>query len=330
MPFTQVFKGFEGIQAVRRVFGADTEEVIGRLQIRLIPSRYMYMGVNDLDGNLAVGTHHLKHSDFKILYLDIVHELFHVGQFMRDKEWFGKEHQKYLKTGFDTSLYYRSPIEIPAHKHAVDEAKRIGMAHDDIAEYLRIGPVDPKVFVEFLKAMELRPDMATAPAAEVPVNIDRRASVPVFPFTDYFIGFEKLPASKALFGEKTEDVLADLKVAFSPSTFGFISFNEEDGNLEVGMRYLEEGDERLIYMDIILCLNLLKRFSGRENAPDTDPQSFGENQAVVESYKVAVAEARRVGISDSKILRHLNALNFIMPPPVFEKFIWNIGLRKKR
>ena len=69
MPFTQVFKGFEGIQAVRRVFGADTEEVIGRLQIRLIPSRYMYMGVNDLDGNLAVGTHHLKHSDFKILYL---------------------------------------------------------------------------------------------------------------------------------------------------------------------------------------------------------------------------------------------------------------------
>ena len=330
VPFTQVFKGFERIQAVRRVFGEDTEEVIGRLQIRLIPSRYMYMGVNDLDGNLAVGTHHLKHSDLKILYLDIVHELFHVGQFMRDREWFGKEHQKYLKTGFDTSLYYRSPIEVPAYKHAVDEAKRIGMARDDIAEYLRIGPVDPKVFAEFLKAMELRPDMTAAPAAEIPVHIDRQASVPVFPFTDYFIGFEKLPASKALFGEKTEEVLANLKVAFSPSTFGFISLNEEDGNLEVGMQYLEEGDERLIYMDIILCLNLLKRSSGRENAPDTDVQSFGENRAVVESYQVAVAEARRVGIPDSKILRHLNSLKFIMPHPAFEKFIGDIGLKKKR
>jgi hypothetical protein len=125
-------------------------------------------------------------------------------------------------------------------------------------------------------------------------------------------------------------VLANLKVAFSPSTSGFISLNEEDGNLEVGMQYLEEGDARLIYMDIILCLNLLKRSSGRENAADTDPQRFGENQAVVKSYQVAVAEARRVRIPDSKILRHLNALNFIMPPPVFEKFIGNIGLKKKK
>jgi hypothetical protein len=330
VPFTEVFKGFERVQAVRRVFGDDTEEIIGRLQIRLIPSRYMYMGVNDQDGNLAVGTHHLKHSDLNVLYLDIIHELFHVGQFMQDKEWFGREHQKYLKTGFDTSLYYGSPIEIPAYKHAVDEAKRIGMAHDEIAEYLRIGPVDPKVFTEFLKSMELRPDMTRASAIEIPVRIDRNVSVPVYPFTDYFIGFEKLPATKTLFGEKAADVLANLKVAFSPSTFGFISLNEEDGNLEVGMQYLEDGDERLIYMDIILSLNLLKRSSGPEDASGTGSRSFGENPVVIRSYQVAVAEARRVGIPDSKILGHLGALNFVMSPAVFARFIAKLGLKKKR
>ncbi|MDA4114613.1 MAG: hypothetical protein OK474_11255 [Thaumarchaeota archaeon] len=329
VPFTEVFKGFGRVEAVRRVFGEDTEEIIGRLQIRLIPSRYMYMGVNDQDGNLAVGTYHLKHSDLNILYLDIIHELFHVDQFMQDKEWFGKEHRRYLKTGFDTSLYYKSPIEIPAYKHAVDEAMRIGMAHDEIVEYLRIGPVDSKVFAEFLESMELRPDMAKAPAPEIPVYIDREGSVPVFPFTDYFIGFEELPAVKALFGERAEEVLANLKIAFSPSTFGFISLNEEDGNLEVGMQYLEDGDERLIYMDILLCLNLLKRPSGRENDPDTDPQSFGQNPVVIKSYQIAVAEARRVGTPDSKILGHLQTLNFIMPPPVFERFVVNIGLKKR-
>jgi hypothetical protein len=330
VPFTQVFKGFEGVQAVRSVFGDGTEEVIGRLQIRLIPSRYMYMGVNDQDGNLAVGTHHLKHSDLRILYLDIVHELFHVGQFMRDKEWFGEEHQKYLKTGFDTSLYYESPIEVPAYKHAVDEARRIGMAHDEITEYLRIGPVDPKVFAVFLKAMDLRSDMATAPPAEIPVQIDRGVSVPVFPFTDYFVGFEEHPAARALFGDRTGEVLANLRVAFSPSAFGSISLNEEDGSLEVGAQYLEDGDERLIYMDVILCLNLLKRSSGRQTTADADPQSFAENKAVVESYRAAVAEARRIGTPDSKILSHLRVLNFIMAPGDFQRFTGRIGLRKKK
>ena len=96
------------------------------------------------------------------------------------------------------------------------------------------------------------------------------------------------------------------------------------------MEYLEDGEERLIYMDVILCLNLLKRSSGRVNAPDTDPRSFGENPVVVKSYQAAVAEARRVGTPDSKILGHLNFLNFIMPPPVFERFITKIGLKNKK
>lgn len=329
LPFTEVFKGFERVKAVRKVFGDDTEEVIGRLQVGLIPFRFMYMGVRDEDGNLAVGTHHLKHSPLRTLYLDVVHELFHVGQFMRDKEWFGKEHRKYLKSGFDTALYYKSPIEIPAYKHAVDEAKRIGMTYDEIAEYLKIGPVDPKVFAEFLKAMELQSDMVPAPKSKIPVRIKRKVPAPLFQFTDYFAGFEKLPAVRALLGEKTKDVLGKLKVAFAPLPFGFISLNEEDGNLEAGMQYLESGDERLIYMDIILCLNLLTGSSGRRNAPDTNPQRYGENPAVIKAYQVAVTEARRVGVSDPEISEHLAVLRFLMPPPVFQRFVKNLGLATK-
>lgn len=330
LPFIEVFKGFERVQAVRDVFGEDTEAVIGRLQVVLIPSRYMYMGVSDQDGNLAVGTYHLKHSDLRVLYLDVVHELFHVGQYMRNKEWFGKEHQKYLtKNGFDVSLYYKSPIEIPAYRHAAIEAKRIGMTHDEIAEYLKIGPVDPKVFAGFLMAVGLQPNITAQPSAKVSVRINRKVSVPVYRFTDYFVGFEKLPAVKALLGEKAEDVLGGLKVAFSQGPFGFISLNEEDGNLEVGAQYLKEGDERLIYMDVILCLNLLKRSSGKRSASDANPQSYGENQVMIKSYQVAVAEARRVGASDPEILEHMNFLRFVMPPPAFLRFVKNLGLKTK-
>jgi len=329
LPFTEIFQGFERVQAIREVFGEATEEVIDRLRVALLPSRYMYMGVSDHDGNLNVGTYHLKHSELRVLYLDIVHELFHVGQFMKDKEWFGNEHRKYLKrTGFDASLYYRSPIEIPAYRHAAIEAERIGMSHDEIAEYLKIGPVDPKVFARFLKAMKIRPETAAKPSAEIPVRINRDVSVPTYRFADYFVGFEKLPAVKAILGEKAETVLGGLRVAFSPGPFGFITLNEEDGNLEVGSQYLVDGDERLMYMDVVLCLNLLKSSSGKRGASDSDRQSYGRNPAVIKAYRVAVTEARRAGVTDPEILEHLSVMRFIMPPPAFRGFVRALGLGK--
>lgn len=330
LPFVEVFKGFERVQAIREVFGDDTDEIIGRLKVTLVPSQYMYMGVSDYDGNLNVGTNHLRHSDLRTLYLDVVHELFHVGQYMKDKEWFGREHRKYLrKTGFDVSLYYRSPIEIPAYRHAVIEAQRIGMSHDEIVEYLKIGPVYPKVFAGFLKAMKLRPDTVVAPKARIPVRINRDVRVPAYRFTDYFVGFEKLPAVRALLGEEARGVLGGLRVAFSPGPFGFITLNDEDGNLEVGSQYLREGDERLMYMDIILCLNLLKRSSRKESASVTERESFGRDPAVIEAYKLAVAEARRIGTPDADILEHVSILRFIMPPPAFRGFVKVLGLETK-
>jgi hypothetical protein len=330
LPFTEIFKGFERVQAVREVFGEDTEKVIGRLKVAMIPSRYMYMGVNDQDGNLGVGTYHLEHSDLRVLYLDVVHELFHVGQYMRDREWFGKEHRRYLKKGFDTSLYYRSPIEIPAYRHAAVEAQRIGMSHDEIVEYLKIGPVDPKVFAGFMEAMKLRPATTAESRVRIPVQINRRISAPKYRFADYFVGFEKLPAVKAVLGEGVDATIGGLKVVFSPGPFGFISLNEEDGNLEVGSQYLKDGDERLMYMDVVLCLNLLKRLSEKSRKPDADRESYGRDPAVIKAYEGAVAEARRVGVSDSEILEHLSIMRFVMPPPAFEEFVKTLGLEARK
>jgi hypothetical protein len=211
LPFTDVFKGFEKVLAVRQVFGNKTDEVLEKLQIGLIPFRYMYMGVRDHDGNLAVGTYHLRDGDRRTLYLDIVHELFHVGQFMQDKAWFGREHRKYLTGSFDVALYYRSPIEIPAYAHAIAEAKRIGMAYEEIVDYLKIVPViDSKVFSEFLDAVKLSPRMKRKRKRKILVRINRKVSTPFYKFTDYFFGFENLPSVKSLFGESTGRILNGL------------------------------------------------------------------------------------------------------------------------
>ncbi len=158
-PFTDYFEGFEKVDAVRKVFGDETEAVLARLKIGFVSNRRMYMGIRDDDGNVAVGTYHLRHSPRHVLYLDVVHELFHIKQWMEDKEWFTKEHQKFMG---DFSLYYASPIEVPAYKHAVREAERLGMSSEEITEYLKMMPVPPKVWNRFLKEMGIKKARATA------------------------------------------------------------------------------------------------------------------------------------------------------------------------
>ncbi len=126
-PFTDFFKGFEKVGAVRETFGASTENVLKNLKVEFFSFRYGYMAVSDIDGHIIISTHHLKNSDFTTLYLDIIHELVHVKQFLDGKELFNSEFE-----------YVDSPTEIEAYRHAVTEARRIGMTEKEIIEYLKV------------------------------------------------------------------------------------------------------------------------------------------------------------------------------------------------
>src|SRR5208283_1520873 len=281
-PFTDYFRGFEKVAAVRKVFGDETEEVLNGLRIGFMPNRQMYMGIRDNDGNLAVGTYHLKNSATWMLYLDIVHELFHIGQWRKDKEYFTREHMKFMG---DRSLYYASPIEIPAYEHTVREAERIGMTPEEITEYLKMGDAPPKVWRSFLKAMRLK-KVGSKPARRVtkfPVKIKREAPSMLCSFPDYFLGFEKVAAVRELFGDATDDVLSGVKVEFIDSPFPTIYPNEDDGHLIVANDYFRKGPVTSLYLDAFLCLNLMKALS--EGGASTDPEAdFADNPGVFKAY----------------------------------------------
>lgn len=123
--FTDYFKGFEKVEAVREIFGDETEKVLGELKVEFT-SRRGYMGVSEKDGHLIISAHYLKHGDEREIYLDIIHELVHVKQFMRG--------EKLFDMNFD---YAERPTEIEAYRHTVKEARRIGMTEGDIYEYLK-------------------------------------------------------------------------------------------------------------------------------------------------------------------------------------------------
>jgi hypothetical protein len=144
-PFTDFFKGFDKVDAVRSTFGDKTEDVLKNLKVEFFSFRFGYMGVSDVDGHILISTHHLKNSDFKILYLDIVHELVHVKQFMEGKQLFNSEFE-----------YVDSPVEVEAYRHAVKEARRIGMSDREIIDYLKVEWVDPEAHKRLVEACGLK------------------------------------------------------------------------------------------------------------------------------------------------------------------------------
>jgi hypothetical protein len=325
LPFKDYFKGFEKVQAVRSIFGEETDAVLENLKVEFISPRFMYMGIKDEDGSIIIGTYHLRHSDLRTLYLDIVHELFHIKQWQQDREYFGREHQKFMG---NRSLYYASPIEVPAYKHTVREAEKIGMSRDEIVEHLKMGPTPPKVFARFLKEMEIGRGRGSTHRAVPPVRINRKASVPLFPFTDYFKGFEKVPAVRALLGERAGEALGQLKVEFVHNSFMRVVPSDGDGHLLVSVPFLKSSDPTSIYLEVLVCLNLVKRASEEVKTSRPPQEGFGDSTALVESYKAMLQEARRLRVPHAGVMEHLNLPRFMMSPVGHQRFLRKLGLVK--
>jgi len=144
-PLTTFFKHFEKVEALQELFGDKTEEILNAMKVEFYSSRWGYMGVNDADGHIVISAYHMKHSPFRTLYLDILHELFHIKQHMDGKKLFLDE--------FD---YFDSPIEIEAYEFTIREARRIGMTDREIVDYLEVPWADKKELAKFVKKLKLK------------------------------------------------------------------------------------------------------------------------------------------------------------------------------
>jgi hypothetical protein len=143
-PFTDYFKGFEKVEAVKQIFGEKTEEVLRNLRVEFI-GRSGYMGVSDVDGHLIINAYYLNEGDIVDIYLDVIHELIHVKQFMEGKELFDSDYR-----------YIDRPTEVEAYRYAVEEARRLGLSENRICEYLRTEWMSDKDFKRLTKSLNLK------------------------------------------------------------------------------------------------------------------------------------------------------------------------------
>jgi hypothetical protein len=121
-------------------------------------------------------------------------------------------------------------------------------------------------------------------------------------FLDYFKGFEKAQAIRGIFGDKTEEALKNLNVEFI--LFGYMGVDDDDGHLMVNKRYLNSGDRIEIYLDVVheLC-HVKQHLDGR---PLFDQRyEYVNNPTEIEAYRYTVQEAKRIGLSNQRILRYL-------------------------
>lgn len=125
--FTDYFKGFEKVAGVRDIFGDETEKVLSELRVEFFSSKFGYMGVSDEDGHLIVSAYYLRNGDSVSKYLDVLHELVHVRQYREGRELFDETYE-----------YYERPTELEAYRHAVKEARKLGMPDSEIFEYLKV------------------------------------------------------------------------------------------------------------------------------------------------------------------------------------------------
>jgi len=130
--FADYFKGFEKVVAVRDLFGEETEKVLRNIKVD-ITWFGGYMFVNNANGHLVISSPYLRDGNKVDIYLDLIHELCHIKQFIQGRELFDDKYD-----------YVDRPTEIEAYLHTVQEARRLGLNDERICQYLKTEWINDK------------------------------------------------------------------------------------------------------------------------------------------------------------------------------------------
>jgi len=123
----EIFCGLDNVQSLGTHLGdTSLKQILDGTEVT-ISNEADYMYVNDVDGSLVLGLEYLRTGEDHYLYLDIIHELIHVKQYLDGRKLFDESYS-----------YVDRPTEIEAYQFTVNEARKIGMSDEAIAEYLYV------------------------------------------------------------------------------------------------------------------------------------------------------------------------------------------------
>jgi hypothetical protein len=130
----EVFPDISSYGILYTIFAGKEEidQVITQTRVFVVDNPYE-MFVDNEDGSITIGLAHLRTSPDNILYLDIIHELCHVQQCRQGRNLYDR-----------SKAYVDRDTEIEAYLMTVQEARRIGLNDEAIADYLRVSWITPQ------------------------------------------------------------------------------------------------------------------------------------------------------------------------------------------
>jgi hypothetical protein len=141
--FADLFKDFINLDSVKKIFGEKTKDILSHLRVELVwYGGYMYVDASD--GHLVINRHYLCNGDKTDIYLDLIHELCHIKQFLDGRELFDPKYD-----------YVERPTEIEAYQYTVQEARRLGLTEERICWYLKTEWMDEHDFRRLAKALNM-------------------------------------------------------------------------------------------------------------------------------------------------------------------------------
>lgn len=130
------------------------------------------------------------------------------------------------------------------------------------------------------------------------VKAGRHSLIAVFP------GLDRTDAFRELFSDGLrEEVLRDCRIEAVPEDM-YMYIDDKAGNIIAGLGYLRDGDEKTLYLDVLHELTHIRQWHAGKELWDRR-YAYVDRPTEIEAYKVAVDEARRLGMTDREIADYL-------------------------
>lgn len=143
---SDIFAGLESSPSLTKVFGTRTQmsKILRHLKLRIEPNDSGIWLDRDT-GTICIGSKHLTSAKSDFLYLDVIHVLVHVRQFLEGRELYDQAFE-----------YVDRPTELEAYRTTVAEARRVGMDDEDILRYLRMDAADDSELGKLIEKIGVR------------------------------------------------------------------------------------------------------------------------------------------------------------------------------
>ena len=137
------------------------------------------------------------------------------------------------------------------------------------------------------------------------IKINRDVKAGTYTLSEIFDGLRQSDIIKQIFKTRREldEVFSRINVIVEEKDH-YMYVKNEDGSIVVGLEHLQKSNSRVLYLDIVHELVHVRQQKAGLDLYDKS-YSYVDRPTEIEAYKIAVSEAKRLGISDKEILDYL-------------------------